>query len=122
VRSISASDQAKRAAVSFSRADLQPGYRGGASGSTVLIDRDAAGWWWYVEPTPADDAEFASCGGDLHASKGNSAEGRVDLLTAVMHELGHLLGDDDLPVADQPHDLMAENISTGALRPGDARA
>jgi hypothetical protein len=39
----------------------------------------------------------------------------MDLLTVVMHELGHVLGDADLPVADQPHDLMAENIRADLL-------
>src|SRR5262249_18006446 len=40
----------------------------------------------------------------------------MDLLTVVMHELGHVLGRDDLPVASHPHDLMAENIPTGVRR------
>ena len=45
----------------------------------------------------------------------------MDLLTAVMHELGHMLGDDDLLVANHPHDLMAETIPTGVRRlPGRA--
>jgi hypothetical protein len=67
---ISASDQAKLAAVSFSMSDLEPGHLGDASGSTVLIHRDAAGWGWYVDPTPAADAEFAACSGDLRAGEG----------------------------------------------------
>ncbi|HJZ47590.1 MAG TPA: CARDB domain-containing protein, partial [Roseiflexaceae bacterium] len=113
---ISASDQARLAAVSFSLADLEPGHLGGESGSTVLIDRDAAGWGWYIDPTPADDAEFTAAGGDLRAGKGSPAEGRMDLLTVVMHELGHVLGYDDLPVASHPNDLMAENIPTGVRR------
>src|SRR5262249_31345446 len=96
--------------------DLEPGHLGGESGSTVLIDRDAAGWGWYIDPTPADDAEFTAAGGDLRAGKGSPAEGRMDLLTVVMHELGHVLGYDDLPVASHPNDLMAENIPTGVRR------
>ena len=102
--------------MSFSLSDLEPGHLGGASGSTVLIDRDAAGWGWYVDPTPADDAEFAGVDGDLRAGKGRPAEGRMGLLTAVMHEIGHVLGDEDLPIADHPHDLMAENIPPGVRR------
>src|SRR5262249_45412482 len=53
---------------------------------------------------------------DLRAGKGSPAEGRMDLLTVVMHELGHVLGYDDLPVASHPNDLMAENIPTGVRR------
>ena len=37
----------------------------------------------------------------------------MDLLTAVMHELGHVLGHDDLDAASHPTDLMSESLSVG---------
>jgi hypothetical protein len=113
---ISASDRAKLAAVSFGLADLEPGHLGGANATTVQIDSDAAGWGWYTDPTPADDGEFAMIDGELRAGTGSPAEGRMDLLTVVMHELGHVLGRDDLPIAEHPHDLMAENLPTSIRR------
>ena len=75
-------------------ADL-PGARLGQSlGTTILIDRDAAGFGWFVDQTPWDDEEFAAAasGEDLVALPQNAADGRTDLLTVVMHELGHVLG------------------------------
>ena len=42
-------------------ADLPGGLLGEAVGKTILIDRDAAGYGWFVDPTPADDLEFAGC-------------------------------------------------------------
>jgi hypothetical protein len=48
------------AAVSFSQIVLEPGHLGGESGPMVPIYRDATGWGWYVDPTPADVAEFAA--------------------------------------------------------------
>jgi hypothetical protein len=63
----------------------------------VLLDADAAGAGWYVDGTPWEDSEFAAGG-----------VSGVDLLTAVLHEMGH--------VAGHGHDgdgLMAETLSAG---------
>jgi hypothetical protein len=75
-------------------ADLPSGMLGEEVGKTILIDRTAAGYGWFVDPTPADDSEFADAVGpySLAAVNGGPAANRVDLLTAVMHEMGHELG------------------------------
>src|SRR5262249_1240061 len=58
-----------------------------AAGNTIWLDDNAAGWGWFVDPTPSDDSEFLL--------KGDQGEqGRMDLLTALAHEIGHLLGYD----------------------------
>jgi len=79
------------------------GILGSTTPDMIYIDADAAGWGWYVDPTPGDDVEFATDGGE--------EEGRMDLLTAVMHEIGHALGYDDLP-ADSD-DLMSATLDAG---------
>jgi probable HAF family extracellular repeat protein len=57
---------------------------GPASGHTIALDDNAGGWGWFVDPTPADDSGFTA---------GNQGEQhRMDLRSAVMHELGHPLG------------------------------
>jgi hypothetical protein len=71
----------------------------------IWIDRDAAGYGWYVDPTPADDGEFP-------AEPGSPAYGKVDLLTVVEHELGHELGFDDTPGGG----LMGLLLPTGTRR------
>jgi hypothetical protein len=81
-------------------ADLPDDILGETVGSTILIDADAAGNGWYIDPTPADDVEFAD---------GGSPEG-VDLLTVVMHELGHVLGYEDLP---DEGSLMTDTLANG---------
>ncbi len=75
-------------------ADLPSGMLGEEVGKTILIDRTAAGYGWFVDPTPADDSEFADALGPytLAAVNGSPATNRVNLLTAVMHEMGHELG------------------------------
>src|SRR5690606_35219720 len=88
-------------------ADLAPGYLGLALGSTVYIDVDAAGHGWFIDATPGADEEF----GDGAASP--EAGSRVDLLTAVMHELGHVLGLEDAHGDGHDDELMAELLETG---------
>ena len=75
-------------------ADLPAGMLGEEVGGTILIDRDAAGYGWFVDLTPNDDAEFVNRidSYSLAAAQGTAAYGRADLLTTVMHEMGHLLG------------------------------
>ena len=82
-------------------ADLAPGYLGMTGDNTIWIDTDAAGWGWFVDATPWDDSEFAT--------PGNQGEqNRVDLLSALMHEMGHKLGSDH-----HADGLMAESLAAG---------
>lgn len=87
-------------------------------GSSILIDSDAAGRGWFIDATPQDDAEFRFVRGldewiaDVHSP----AFGRMDLLTTVMHELGHVLGFDDQAAQRHSANLMTETLSTGVRR------
>jgi VCBS repeat-containing protein len=58
---------------------------------TILIDRDAAGFGWFIDRTPRDDREF---GASHQARPTSPASGHMDLLSVVAHEIGHLLGYD----------------------------
>jgi hypothetical protein len=116
--------------VQFSIQDLS-GY--GALGLTalntpvVVLDATADGWGWFIDPTPADDTEFglAVGGGELQAGPGSPAYGHVDLLTVVEHELGHVLGLDDIAPGVRAHDLMTTTLPLGTRRlltPGTVRS
>ncbi len=54
----------------------------------------SAGHGWFVDVTPWDDVEFSRdpADGALRAGVGSAAAGRMDLLTVIAHELGHVLG------------------------------
>ena len=46
-------------------------------GNTILIDRDAAGYGWFVDPTPADDVEFADVLGPYALAAGNGSPAQI---------------------------------------------
>ena len=63
----------------------------------ITLDADAAGHGWYLDATPLDDAEFGNgfAATRLQTDPTGAPAGHYDLLTAVMHEMGHALGLDD---------------------------
>ena len=92
--------------------DLGANLLGLASPSTgkIYLDDDAAGFGWFIDSTPGLDEEFGSPAGSLTHG--------MDLLTTVMHEMGHLLGLADLEASDA---LMSDRLSTGIRRnPGSS--
>ena len=80
--------------MSFTTANLAGQELGHAQGKTILIDFNAAGYGWFVDATPDASSEFKARSGLplLVASPDGGAAGRMDLLTVVLHELGHVLG------------------------------
>jgi hypothetical protein len=103
---LSRAQVARLRAVQFVVTDLSHaalGEVGLALNGVVQLDATAAGYGWFVDPTPASDSEFAS---------GKPPAG-IDLLTVVMHELGHELGLSDLDAATHPGDVMAEGLAPG---------
>jgi predicted outer membrane repeat protein len=79
-------------------ADLSGNQLGLASHDTIFVDRDAFGYGWSTGSTVT--------------------EGQYDLLTVLEHEMGHLLGLEDLD--DSIDDLMSETLEQGERRSIDA--
>jgi hypothetical protein len=78
---------ARLSGVQFSIRDLDGLLLGVASDGDITIDVDAAGWGWTV------------------------AGGEMDLLTVVLHELGHVLGLDH----DESGGVMSETLAPGDI-------
>jgi Ca2+-binding RTX toxin-like protein len=96
-------------------ADLAGGILGETRGATIYLDTTAAGYGWFVDPTPADDAEFGEVLSPTHLAAGleSPALGHIDLLTVVTHELGHLLGFDHTDaLASGGPDVMSDILGT----------
>ncbi|BAZ46381.1 DNA/RNA non-specific endonuclease [Chondrocystis sp. NIES-4102] len=61
---------------------------------TILIDHDANGVGWFIDSTPLESSEFGVQNSETYllAAADSEANGKYDLLTAVLHELAHLYG------------------------------
>jgi hypothetical protein len=111
---LNASALAKLEQAQFVISDLPGSYLGETAGTHVSLDANAAGHGWFVDPTPASDAEFAAVAGShaLQAVNANAVD-KIDLLTVVEHELGHVAGLSDNNV---PDDVMDGVLGVGVRR------
>ena len=115
---ITAEQMARLGGVTFTIGNLVDGMLAATSGRNIAIDDDAAGWGWFVDPTPADNLEFGAIhSGTELAATGAEATDHLDLLTTVMHEIGHVLG---LEHTDTSENLMNEAVDVGLRRLPDA--
>jgi autotransporter-associated beta strand protein len=109
---ISATQIAVLRSVQVVIADLPAQQLGERAGNAIAFDTNGAGWGWFVDATPGRDEEFLGRGPVLRAID-RSAVDRMDLLSVVEHELGHVLGYDDMAVAS---DVMGAALSAGTRR------
>jgi hypothetical protein len=76
---------------------LPVGHLGEYLPGTIYLDATADGYGWFLNPTTSPAAS------------------QVDLLTVVMHEMGHALGLPDITTPDST-DLMAQALAVGMRR------
>ena len=84
----------------------------------ILLDRDAARLGWFVDESPADAVEFGSetFRDQWLATSDSPAFNRIDLLTVLTHELGHIVG-----MSDQDPQTSGAGIAAATLPPGTRR-
>ncbi|HYE27115.1 MAG TPA: Ig-like domain-containing protein [Allosphingosinicella sp.] len=110
-------------AVKFGVIDMAGIYVGSSERGVITIDSDGAGYGWFVDSTPGEDSEFEGSGTRLTADAGGAAAGKLDLLTVLMHELGHQIGLTDDYSTGHADELMYGYMNVGERRlPGDGDA
>ncbi len=103
--------------VTLSVVNLHGLHLGASRPGFIDLDADAATTGWFIDATPFSDEEFGISGDSrMKAQPGTPAANRMDLLTTVMHEMGHQLGLGDLYDRDARGRLMF-----GYLIPGERR-
>ena len=89
--------------------DLPYGEIGYTDANTIYLDATADGFGWYTGSSVAFDAQGV-------ALAGGPAEDRIDLLTVVLHELGHTLGLPDGCTCGLFTELMQATLPAGVQR------
>jgi hypothetical protein len=97
-------------------ADLPDTILGVTTPGVIWIDQNAAGYGWFIDQTPGDDAEFSGTGSSLKAADGTAPAGHVDLLTVIEHELGHQIGLEDTYQSADSADVMYGYLNLGERR------
>jgi hypothetical protein len=60
---------------------------------TLTLDTDGNGLGWFIDTTPDDNSEFdQTLSPTAYRATTGAAAGKYDLLTTILHELGHLKG------------------------------
>ncbi|MDF1751216.1 MAG: PKD domain-containing protein [Verrucomicrobiales bacterium] len=86
---------------------------GYAEGTNIYLDSDAFGQGWWVDSTPLDDVEFYMDEEGIMSALDSAASNRMDLLTVMMHEMGHVIGLEDLYSEADSNNLMFGSAQTG---------
>jgi hypothetical protein len=87
-------------------ATLPAGQLGEETAGAIWISPNAAGWGWSLDRSSASKQA-------LPGTRGSPGAGKMDLLSVVSHELGHVIG-----LADSPNiqDVMGETLAPGVRR------
>ncbi|WP_166038189.1 Ig-like domain-containing protein [Sphingosinicella sp. YJ22] len=111
----SAEQVAAMRAATFAVADMTGVQLGMSDGSIIHIDNDGGRAGWFLDTTPGADEEYGGTGTRLVATVGAASQG-VDLLTVLMHELGHQAG-----LADHYDIAARDDIMYGYAYEGERR-
>ncbi|MFL6277377.1 MAG: HYR domain-containing protein, partial [Blastocatellia bacterium] len=111
-------DLARLQAVTFELADLPAGQIASVKGNFIRVDETGAGYGWFLDNTPEGDYEYdvLVIGKELQTTELSPANGRMDLLTVLVRELGavYLQGRNKTPKKLRP--LMEPTLSPSVRR------
>jgi hypothetical protein len=81
----------------------------------ITLDTNAAGYGWFIDYTPYLNEEWLPTSNpyEWQAKPGSDAEGKMDMLSVLLHEYGHVLG---LEHSQDAHDYMATTLQPDVRR------
>lgn len=81
----------------------------------IALSPTAAGYGWFVDSTPDSNEEFLPTADPTiwQARPGSKTEGKMDILSVMLHEYGHALG---ISNSSDSHDYMAPSLAAGLRR------
>ncbi|MCU1441719.1 MAG: hypothetical protein JWP85_2716, partial [Rhodoglobus sp.] len=102
----------------FEVASLGDNHLGEADGGTIRVDANAGGKGWFTDASDASDALFnaASAPTRRYTVPTAAPAGRVDLLTTIIHEMGHVLGLNDTYSLMERNNIMYGHLTQGERR------
>ena len=86
---------------------------GEGANASITLDTNAAGHNWYIDPTPLDNSDDYLPTSDStvwRAKVGSAADGKMDMLSVLLHEYGHALG--------LEHNANGADFMAASLQPG----
>ena len=89
---------------------------GEGTSAQITLDQNAAGHGWYIDPTPLDNSDNylpTSNPTVFKAKAGSAADGKMDMLSVLLHEYGHALG---LEHSGNGADFMAASLQPGVRK------
>jgi hypothetical protein len=85
------------------------------NGDGIVLDATAAGRDWFVDSTPESNDEFlpTADANIFIAKEGSAASGKMDMLSVLLHEYGHVLGIEHNP---DSRDFMSPALQAGVRK------
>ena len=78
----------------FEVADMPSIYLGEANGSRIRVDNNAGGNGWFIDASGQSDGLFTNNISSMrgYTDPADAPAGQIDLLTTILHEMGHAIG------------------------------
>ena len=102
----------------FEVADLPSLYLGEADGHRIRVDNNAGGNGWFIDGSSQGESVFMkeTSATRRYTDPASDAAGRIDLLTTILHEMGHALGLNDSYLEQDRDSLMYGFLTKGERR------